>query len=527
MATLPKITAVFTTTLARRMSATDTSFTLTGVEDKTGNNISGYYCFVIDEGTSKEEFVLGTLNATTKIVSDLTRGIDYSDPTTGVDALKQKHDRGAVVKITNYTALGLMRDIINGDEALPNKLTYENMETISDDKDLVSKKYVDDENDKNVKTTGDETIAGTKTFSSSPQVPTPTSDSDATTKAYADGLAIAGSPDASTTVKGIAKLKSAPTTPTAPVVLNEEEASSTLESSKLIRLGSSAGTPAKGSIIVYSGSKPILLDIGDNNQVLTADSSETGGVKWSNNIATTTTVPFGKTGDSNQAFGYAIYLQSNDTTELVLKPSSVFYRYNNTYQENANLDPTTINGKFPSSMEIGDYIYSRLNSTLVRVAKSSFTSTPTSIDITTNGLDASDSDCFCASNNVMYYIAYNDASKIYTVTITGTTASKSLTYTLSGTGATTNPSYVFKKGDYLYKLTLGANIYKYSISGATATYDSTISLSALDTTSISYKDTLVYNLNDTIYYFGIKNNSGDVDYPNRRDITLYNITNLL
>ena len=55
-----------------------------------------------------------------------------------------------------------------------------------------------------VYTTGNQTIAGIKTFSSSPIVPTPTSGTQATNKAYVDSVAV--TPDASTTVKGIVEL---------------------------------------------------------------------------------------------------------------------------------------------------------------------------------------------------------------------------------------------------------------------------------------------------------------------------------
>lgn len=54
--------------------------------------------------------------------------------------------------------------------------------------------------------TGDETVAGIKTFSSSPIVPAPTTDLQAATKKYADDLAIAGAPDASETVKGLVEI---------------------------------------------------------------------------------------------------------------------------------------------------------------------------------------------------------------------------------------------------------------------------------------------------------------------------------
>lgn len=55
-----------------------------------------------------------------------------------------------------------------------------------------------------VATTGDQTIAGVKTFSSNPIVPTPTTGTQAANKAYVDSVAV--TPDASTTVKGRVEL---------------------------------------------------------------------------------------------------------------------------------------------------------------------------------------------------------------------------------------------------------------------------------------------------------------------------------
>jgi len=54
-----------------------------------------------------------------------------------------------------------------------------------------------------VKLTGDQTVAGVKTFSSSPVVPTPTTDFQASTKKYVDDAAFAGVGDASETAKGV------------------------------------------------------------------------------------------------------------------------------------------------------------------------------------------------------------------------------------------------------------------------------------------------------------------------------------
>ncbi len=57
-----------------------------------------------------------------------------------------------------------------------------------------------------VHTTGAETIAGTKTFSAAPVVPTPTTGNQAANKTYVDSTASAGAADATTISKGIVQL---------------------------------------------------------------------------------------------------------------------------------------------------------------------------------------------------------------------------------------------------------------------------------------------------------------------------------
>ena len=73
-----------------------------------------------------------------------------------------------------------------------------------------------------VHNTGAETVAGTKTFSASPVVPTPTLGSQAANKTYVDSVASSGAPDATTSSKGIVQLAGdlggAGTTATAPVI---------------------------------------------------------------------------------------------------------------------------------------------------------------------------------------------------------------------------------------------------------------------------------------------------------------------
>ena len=74
-----------------------------------------------------------------------------------------------------------------------------------------------------VSQSGDETITGIKTFLSSPIVPTPTTGTQAANKAYADGLAIAGSPDSSTSTKGIGRVSVAPVSATIPIFVGDND----------------------------------------------------------------------------------------------------------------------------------------------------------------------------------------------------------------------------------------------------------------------------------------------------------------
>lgn len=89
-----------------------------------------------------------------------------------------------------------------------------------------------------VKTTGDQTLAGVKTFSSSPVVPkTPTADEHASSKKYTDDTAAGAVMDSDYDAKG------------------------------KVLVGTGAGTWA-------------AVAVGANDQVLTADSGEASGVKW-------------------------------------------------------------------------------------------------------------------------------------------------------------------------------------------------------------------------------------------------------
>jgi hypothetical protein len=64
------------------------------------------YGFVIDEGTSVEEFILATCSGTSCTIN--TRGLDVVDAKTGTSTLQYEHRRGAVVKITDYPQIAIL-----------------------------------------------------------------------------------------------------------------------------------------------------------------------------------------------------------------------------------------------------------------------------------------------------------------------------------------------------------------------------------------------------------------------------------
>jgi len=139
-ASIPVSVAVFQTSLQTSISATATEMTLVSGTDKAGNALAGYMCFNLDEGTAKEEFVCGTVAGTA--VTSMIRGIDPIDGDLEVTALKKAHSRGGSVKITNYPSLGIVSRILNGNETIPNAISYASGVGPTASSDLADKEYV-------------------------------------------------------------------------------------------------------------------------------------------------------------------------------------------------------------------------------------------------------------------------------------------------------------------------------------------------------------------------------------------------
>lgn len=119
---LPNGSAIFETSLASRISPTDTSMTIV-TNSSGGETVNGFDCFTIDEGRSDMEYVCGIVSGTS--VTGLSRGLSYANGTTTSATRAHVHRAGANVKKTDFPLLQRMRNILNGVEGVPNTLYYE------------------------------------------------------------------------------------------------------------------------------------------------------------------------------------------------------------------------------------------------------------------------------------------------------------------------------------------------------------------------------------------------------------------
>lgn len=274
-ATIPVSTAVFQTSLVSSIAATDTSMTLVNGTNSAGNLLSGYTCFNIDEGTSLEEFVCGTASGTA--VTGLIRGIDPVDGHTQVTSLKKGHRRGASVKITDFPSIAILSRILNGDETLPNPINYTGSVTCSNSADICPKSYI-------------------------------------------DGIAIAGSPNASTTVKGISKLSVAPVSGTNPIAVgdNDPRVPTTAQVGFIPTSGQSAALPGDNTdIAVGSGNKYVTqTGLQKNAEKYAADTSGSSTAY----VVTLSPVPTSLTAGM---VVYAKIVSANTTTTPTLNVNSL------------------------------------------------------------------------------------------------------------------------------------------------------------------------------------------------------------
>lgn len=173
-----KIIADFTTQLATEISVGGTTATLQSATDDDSVALpSGRYFFTIDGSNSSKEHISCDLSGTS-----LTNIKTVSRQGTESSGVLRKHRIGASVVITDFAHILQLNNLLNGTTDLnaSTPLKYDGTATISNNNHLA-------------------------------------------TKAYVDSVAISGAPDASTTVKGIAKMSVAPASATSPIAVGDND----------------------------------------------------------------------------------------------------------------------------------------------------------------------------------------------------------------------------------------------------------------------------------------------------------------
>lgn len=143
-ATVPSVVADFQTSLAQKVSLTETAtMTLVSATTDDGTTLSGTYGFTLDEGnSSNKEYIIATCSGTT--CTNLIRGISVVTGSSSVAALTKEHRRGASVKITDHPVIAVMVNILNGRDSLPGSLYYlSHPSGLSASTTIMDKDYID------------------------------------------------------------------------------------------------------------------------------------------------------------------------------------------------------------------------------------------------------------------------------------------------------------------------------------------------------------------------------------------------
>lgn len=314
---LGRIIADFETSLAVKMAVGATTGTLQSATDSDGVALpTGRYFLTLDRNNSTKEYISCTLTGTalTAIKTVTRQGVETSGTV-------REHRVGANVIISDFAHIKKINDLLDGttsfDSATP--LGYDGAPSITTGNQLATKTYVDTTDALDVHLTGDQTItSGVKTFVVSPIVPTPTTSfqpatkgyvdvpvaardmngqkittlgtptvsTDAATKGYADGLAIAGSPDSSTSVKGIGRVSVAPVSATIPIFVGDNDGRVPTQAENDALVGT--GTPSSTNKYVTVDTLTIIGGGSDGNVTISSPTTLTRDMYYNDLTVTST-----------------------------------------------------------------------------------------------------------------------------------------------------------------------------------------------------------------------------------------------
>ena len=137
-----KVVADFETQLAAAISATDTTFTISSATDDSSVELAdGVYCFTINRDGTNKEYLTGTLDASTKIVT-AAKTITRQGVSSSGAALA--HRVGETVSITNFKTLLDLAEQVGGEVGLDadSPMIYDAEPTLADRKEIATVAYV-------------------------------------------------------------------------------------------------------------------------------------------------------------------------------------------------------------------------------------------------------------------------------------------------------------------------------------------------------------------------------------------------
>lgn len=121
---IPQVPPIYQTQLAFELDPADLTMTIASELLISGVSLSGLVGFSIDIGQPNPEYVVGTLSGTT--FTFITRNCDPLNPNVSLGTFGSIHRQGAVVKITDFVTIEMMRNILNGTANLQNVLQSPN-----------------------------------------------------------------------------------------------------------------------------------------------------------------------------------------------------------------------------------------------------------------------------------------------------------------------------------------------------------------------------------------------------------------
>lgn len=117
---IPKTPPIWQTQLAFELDPTDMTATIATELLIGGASLSGLVAVSIDIGQPNPEYAIGNLSGNT--LTFTLRNIDPLDPTISLGTFASIHRQGAVVKITDFATIQIMRNILSGIQPLQNPL---------------------------------------------------------------------------------------------------------------------------------------------------------------------------------------------------------------------------------------------------------------------------------------------------------------------------------------------------------------------------------------------------------------------